>query len=147
MDRQKRCSEPSPEWRLPARHKGTGKLNTATLTLFLALHPAVAPTQPLLIIDDPVQSMEEAHIAQSAAPLRTLKGAERQVALAVHERALFGCLTANGFYMRFIGWCENAGIPQGRSLHGLRKGGSEAVGWGGVYGSPDRGHHRPQVTF
>jgi integrase len=29
--------------------------------------------------------------------------------------------TANGFYMRFRGWCDAAGIPPGRSPHGLRK--------------------------
>ncbi|UPY35533.1 tyrosine-type recombinase/integrase [Sediminicoccus sp. KRV36] len=29
--------------------------------------------------------------------------------------------TANGFYMRFRAWCDAAGIPAGRSPHGLRK--------------------------
>jgi integrase len=29
--------------------------------------------------------------------------------------------TSNGFYMRFKGWCDAAGIPPGRSPHGLRK--------------------------
>ena len=70
-----------------------GNLNTAALTLFLALHLSVAPTLPLLIIDDPVQSMDEVHIAQFAALLRTLKALDRQVMIAVHERALFDYLT------------------------------------------------------
>ena len=29
--------------------------------------------------------------------------------------------TPNGFYMRFRSWCEDAGLPAGRSPHGLRK--------------------------
>ena len=29
--------------------------------------------------------------------------------------------TPNGFYMRFRSWCDAAGIPRGRSPHGLRK--------------------------
>lgn len=29
--------------------------------------------------------------------------------------------TANGFYMRFREWCRAAGVPDGRSPHGLRK--------------------------
>ncbi|MFC4168890.1 tyrosine-type recombinase/integrase [Teichococcus aestuarii] len=37
------------------------------------------------------------------------------------QRQNGAAFTANGFYMRFIGWCEKAGIPQGRSPHGLRK--------------------------
>jgi exonuclease SbcC len=45
------------------------------------------------VIDDPVQSMDEVHIAQFAALLRTLsKQMHRQVIIAVHERALFDYL-------------------------------------------------------
>jgi exonuclease SbcC len=48
---------------------------------------------PWLIIDDPVQSMDELHIAQFAVLLRTLSKAHgRQIILAVHERALFDYL-------------------------------------------------------
>jgi DNA repair protein SbcC/Rad50 len=36
-----------------------GNLNTAALTLFLALHLSVRPLLPWLIIDDPVQSMDD----------------------------------------------------------------------------------------
>ncbi len=67
-----------------------GNLNTAALTLFLSLHLSVKPLLPWLVIDDPVQSMDEIHIAQFAALLRTLsKQRGRQVIIAVHERALF----------------------------------------------------------
>ena len=76
----------------PRSMLSAGNLNTAALTLFLALHLSVPPTLPLLIIDDPVQSMDEVHIAQFAALLRTLRAANRQVVIAVHERALFDYL-------------------------------------------------------
>ena len=70
-----------------------GNLNTAALTLFLALHLSVKPRLPWLVIDDPVQSMDEVHIAQFAALLRTLsKQMKRQVIVAVHERSLFDYL-------------------------------------------------------
>ena len=70
-----------------------GNLNTAALTLFLSLHLSVQQELPWLVIDDPVQSMDEVHIAQFAALLRTLsKGHGRQVILAVHERSLFDYL-------------------------------------------------------
>ncbi len=77
----------------PRAMLSAGNLNTAALTLFLALNLSVTPTLPLLIIDDPVQSMDEVHIAQFAALLRTLKALDRQVMVAVHERALFDYLS------------------------------------------------------
>jgi exonuclease SbcC len=71
-----------------------GNLNTAALTLFLALHLAVTPQVPWLVLDDPVQSMDEVHIAQFAALLRTLSKAHgRKLLVAVHDRALFDYLT------------------------------------------------------
>ncbi|MEG3149242.1 AAA family ATPase [Sphingomonas sp. ZT3P38] len=70
----------------------SGNLNTAALTLFLALHLSVPETLPWLIIDDPVQSMDDVHIAQFAALLRTLKQHGRQVIIAVHDRPLFDYL-------------------------------------------------------
>jgi len=74
----------------PRAMLSAGNLNTAALTLFLALHLSVEPALPWLIIDDPVQSMDEVHIAQFAALLRTLsKQHGRQVIIAVHERPLF----------------------------------------------------------
>ncbi len=77
----------------PRAMLSAGNLNTAALTLFLALHLSVGPKLPWLVIDDPVQSMDEVHIAQFAALLRTLsKQMNRQVIVAVHERSLFDYL-------------------------------------------------------
>lgn len=78
----------------PGAMLSQGNLNTAALTLFLALHLSVPKRMPWLVLDDPVQSMDDVHIAQFAALLRTLsKGLERQLIIAVHERALFDYLT------------------------------------------------------
>ena len=77
----------------PLAMLSAGNLNTAALTLFLALHLSVRPSLPWLIIDDPVQSMDEVHISQFAAVLRTLaKQKNRQIIIAVHERPLFDYL-------------------------------------------------------
>jgi DNA repair protein SbcC/Rad50 len=74
----------------PRAMLSAGNLNTAALTLFLSLHLSVDQELPFLVIDDPVQSMDEVHIAQFVALLRTLsKSHGRQVILAVHERSLF----------------------------------------------------------
>ena len=71
-----------------------GNLNTAALTLFLALHLSVEVRLPWLLLDDPVQSMDEVHISQFAALLRTLsKEHGRQILIAVHDRALFDYLS------------------------------------------------------
>jgi exonuclease SbcC len=65
-------------------------LNTAALTLFIALHLSVPRELPWLILDDPVQSMDDVHIAHFAALLRSLsKEQSRQVMIAVHDRQLF----------------------------------------------------------
>jgi exonuclease SbcC len=78
----------------PGAMLSQGNLNTAALTLFLALHLSVPSRFPWLVLDDPVQSMDDVHIAQFAALLRTLaKGMGRQLIVAVHERALFDYLT------------------------------------------------------
>ncbi|AJA07088.1 AAA family ATPase [Sphingobium sp. H39-3-25] len=77
----------------PRAMLSAGNLNTAALTLFLALHLSSKQKLPMLVIDDPVQSMDEVHIAQFAALLRTLsKQMKRQVVIAVHERSLFDYL-------------------------------------------------------
>lgn len=77
----------------PRSMLSAGNLNTAALTLFLSLHLSVEPLLPWLVIDDPVQSMDEVHIAQFAALLRTLsKEHGRQVIVAVHEKQLFDYL-------------------------------------------------------
>lgn len=58
-----------------------------------ALHLAVEPLVPCLVFDDPVQAMDEVHVAQFAALVRLLsKQNERQVIIAVHERELFDYL-------------------------------------------------------
>ena len=70
-----------------------GNLNTAALTLFLALHLSVKPALPWLVIDDPVRSMDEVHITQFAALLRTLsKQHGRQIVVAIHDKFLFDYL-------------------------------------------------------
>ena len=74
----------------PGAMLSAGNLNTAALTLFIALHLSVPKELPWLILDDPVQSMDDVHVAHFAALLRTLsKEHGRQVILAVHERQLF----------------------------------------------------------
>ncbi|WP_294200171.1 AAA family ATPase [uncultured Sphingomonas sp.] len=74
----------------PGAMLSAGNLNTAALTLFLALHLSVPETLPWLILDDPVQSMDDVHIAHLAALLRTLsKEHGRQIIIAVHDRQLF----------------------------------------------------------
>ncbi|WP_313452342.1 AAA family ATPase [Brevundimonas sp.] len=74
----------------PGAMLSAGNLNTAALTLFIALHLTMKPELPWLILDDPVQSMDDVHIAHFAALLRTLsKEHGRQVIIAVHDRQLF----------------------------------------------------------
>lgn len=78
----------------PGAMLSQGNLNTAALTLFLALNLSVPSQLPWLVLDDPVQSMDDVHIAQFAALLRTFsKGLGKQAIVAVHERALFEYLT------------------------------------------------------
>lgn len=78
----------------PGAMLSAGNLNTAALTLFLALHLSVESRLPWLLLDDPVQSMDEVHVQQFAALLRTLsKRHGRHVVIAVHERALFEYLS------------------------------------------------------
>jgi exonuclease SbcC len=77
----------------PGAMLSAGNLNTAALTLFLALHFSVGSRLPWLVLDDPVQNMDEVHIAQFAALLRTISRAHgTKVVIAVHERSLFDYL-------------------------------------------------------
>ncbi|WP_170320389.1 AAA family ATPase [Rhodococcus erythropolis] len=77
----------------PQMMLSAGNLNTAALSLFLALHLAVEPIVPCLVFDDPVQAMDEVHVAQFAGLVRLLsKQNGRQVIIAVHERELFDYL-------------------------------------------------------
>jgi exonuclease SbcC len=74
----------------PGAMLSAGNLNTAALTLFLSLHLSVPKALPWLILDDPVQSMDDVHIAHLAALLRTLsKEHGRQIVIAVHDRQLY----------------------------------------------------------
>jgi exonuclease SbcC len=74
----------------PGAMLSAGNLNTAALTLFVALHLSVPKELPWLILDDPVQSMDDVHIAHFASLLRTLaKEQGRQIIIAVHDRQLF----------------------------------------------------------
>jgi exonuclease SbcC len=78
----------------PATMLSAGNLNTAALTLFLALNLSVERRLPWILLDDPVQSMDEVHVSQFAALLRTLTTEHgRRVVIAVHERALFDYLS------------------------------------------------------
>ena len=74
----------------PGAMLSAGNFNTAALTLFIALHLSVPKELPWLILDDPVQSMDDVHISHFAAVLRTLsKEHGRQIIIAVHDRQLF----------------------------------------------------------
>lgn len=70
-----------------------GNVNTAALSLFLSLHLIEAPRHRTLILDDPVQSMDDVHVINFAALLKAIAfQADRQIIIAVHERALFDYL-------------------------------------------------------
>ena len=74
----------------PGAMLSTANLNTAALTLFIALHLSVPKTLPWLILDDPIQSMDDMHITHFASLLRTLsKEHGRQIMISVHDRQLF----------------------------------------------------------
>jgi exonuclease SbcC len=67
----------------PKAMLSSGNLNTAALTLFLSLHLSVKVRLPWLVMDDPVQGIDEVHIAQFAALLRMVsKQMRRQVIIA-----------------------------------------------------------------
>jgi exonuclease SbcC len=70
-----------------------GNVNTAALSLFLSLHFSSTSGLPWLIFDDPVQSMDDIHVANFAAMVRQLsRTSGRQVLIAVHQRELFDYL-------------------------------------------------------
>jgi len=67
-----------------------GNLNTAALSLFLSLNLVQPSQMPVLVLDDPVQSMDDVHIAQLSLLLREIvHQTGRQIVVAVHERPLF----------------------------------------------------------
>lgn len=81
----------------PFRYLGSvlsaGNVNTAALSLFLALHLANQSGPRVIILDDPVQSMDDVHAMEFASLLSFIAyQAHRQVIVAVHERPLFDYL-------------------------------------------------------
>ena len=67
-----------------------GNLNTAALSLFLALHLIEQPKHKVLVFDDPVQNMDDVKAIHFAGLLRAIVlQANRQLVIAVHERQLF----------------------------------------------------------
>lgn len=74
----------------------SANLNTAALSLFVALHLASSSKPRTLVLDDPVQSMDDVHSTNLAALFRSLAyhtETPRQLILAVHDRALFEYLS------------------------------------------------------
>jgi exonuclease SbcC len=67
-----------------------GNLNTAALSLFLSLNLVQKDGNKVIVLDDPVQSMDDIHISQLSLLLRELVNqAGRQIIVAIHERPLF----------------------------------------------------------
>jgi exonuclease SbcC len=70
-----------------------GNVNAAALSLFLSVNLLQEPRMGVLLLDDPVQSMDDFHVMQLGALLRSLAyEVGRQLVIAVHERALFDYL-------------------------------------------------------
>lgn len=71
----------------------SGNLNTCALSLFMAVNLLARPAMPVMLLDDPVRSMDEVHVANFASLLRTVcRDSERQVVVAVHDRSLLNFL-------------------------------------------------------
>ncbi|HMO15658.1 MAG TPA: AAA family ATPase [Pirellulaceae bacterium] len=71
----------------------SGNLNTAALSLFLTLNMVEEPKHHVLILDDPVQNMDDIHVVNLGALLKAIvHQADRQLVVAVHDRALFDYL-------------------------------------------------------
>lgn len=71
-----------------------GNTNSAALALFMAVHLSAPAKLPWLIFDDPVQSMDDIHIANFAAIVRQLAFMHgRQVIIAIHQPELFEYLS------------------------------------------------------
>lgn len=71
-----------------------GNTNSAALALFMALHLSAPSDLRWLIFDDPVQSMDDIHVANFAAIIRQLAFVhQRQVVIAIHQPELFDYLS------------------------------------------------------
>lgn len=67
-----------------------GNLNTAALSLFLSLHLVQEPDNLLILLDDPVQSMDDVHAMELSGLMNLIRNQlNRQIVIGVHERALF----------------------------------------------------------
>ncbi len=74
----------------PSSMLSYGNTNTAALSLFISLHLSAPIALPWLIFDDPVQSMDDIHVANFATVVRQLSYSHgRQVVIAVHQQELF----------------------------------------------------------
>ena len=74
----------------PGSILSSGNLNTAALSLFLALNLIEQPHHQVLVLDDPVQNLDDVHVVHLAEVLREIARATgRQLVLAVHDRPLF----------------------------------------------------------
>ncbi len=70
-----------------------GELNACALAFFLALATTQSRHLGLLLLDDPVQSMDEIHIEEFANVLKSIKDLLAwQVIVAIHEESLFNYL-------------------------------------------------------
>ncbi|GGJ73287.1 AAA family ATPase [Glutamicibacter ardleyensis] len=71
-----------------------GNTNSAALALFMALHLSAPSELQWLIFDDPVQSMDDIHVANFAAIIRQLAFVhQRQVVIAIHQPELLDYLS------------------------------------------------------
>lgn len=71
-----------------------GNTNSAALALFMALHLSAPSELRWLVFDDPVQSMDDIHVANFAAIVRQLAFVHhRQVVIAIHQPELFDYLS------------------------------------------------------
>jgi len=71
----------------------SGNMNTAALSLFLTLHLVEPKRHRVIVLDDPVQNMDDVHVTQLTALLRAVKNqAGRQIVISVHEKAMFDYL-------------------------------------------------------
>jgi len=87
------CREDIDAFQQFASVASSGNLNTAAFSLFLSLHLIEKPLHKFIVLDDPVQSMDDLHIVQLANLLKEIRRqAGRQLILAVHERSLFDYL-------------------------------------------------------
>lgn len=67
-----------------------GDLNAAGLALFLALASAEQPHLGVILLDDPVQNMDEAHIEEFTQILKSIKDdLGWQIVVSVHESSIF----------------------------------------------------------